>query len=32
MTEAMVDTICMTLQVLGVFAFVAFFIWIVAQR
>lgn len=32
MTEAMVETICMTVQVLGVFAFVAFLIWIVAQR
>lgn len=32
MTEAMVETVCMTAQVLGVFAFVAFLIWIVAQR
>lgn len=32
MTEAMVETVCMTAQVLGVFAFVAFVIWIVSQR
>lgn len=32
MTEAMVDTICTIAQMLGVFAFVAFVIWIVAQR
>jgi preprotein translocase subunit SecE len=32
MAEAMVETICTTLQVLGVLEFVAFFIWIVAQR
>jgi hypothetical protein len=32
MTEAMVETICTTAQVLGVFAFVAFLIWIVSQR
>lgn len=32
MTEAMVETICMTAQVLGVLAFTAFLIWIVAQR
>ena len=32
MTEAMVETIYTTLQVLGVFAFVAFVVWIVAQR
>lgn len=28
MTEAMVETICTTAQVLGVFAFTAFVIWI----
>lgn len=32
MTGVMVETICMTAQVLSVFAFVAFVIWIVAQR
>lgn len=32
MTEAMVETICTTAQVLGVFVFVAFFTWIVSQR
>ena len=32
MTEVMVETVCTTAQVLGVFTFVAFVIWIVAQR
>lgn len=32
MTEAMVETVCTTAQVLGVFALVAFLIWIMAQR
>lgn len=32
MTEAMVETICTTAQVLGVFAFMAFLVWIVSQK
>ena len=32
MTEAMVETVCTTLQVLGVFAFMAFVVWIASQR
>ena len=32
MTEAMVETICTTAQVLGVFAFVAVVIWIASKN